>query len=156
MISNIFLITLTLFLIIYYKKQRKGKRLIKDREIKKGEIEILKNKSINKSKKEVKIYDQKCAHSSRILTKNILNPEVTPAPDSIKLNKPFWELPLSSDEWITFLKWCSHAPIQVQEDFMELGINVLLPLRTERVNPTTRHIVIFNRIISYIFGEIIN
>ena len=39
MISNIFLIILTLFLIIYYKKQRKGKRLIKDREIKKGEIE---------------------------------------------------------------------------------------------------------------------
>ena len=158
MISYI-LIIFTLFLIIYYKKQRQRKRQIKERESKKGggensgEIEILKNKSINKSTKKVKKYDRKCAYSSRMI---ISNPEVIPAPDSIKLNKPFWELPLSSAEWVTFLKWCAHAPIQIQEEFMELGINRLFPLRTERVNPSTRHIFIFNQIINHIFDEIIN
>ena len=158
MISYI-LIIFTLFLIIYYKKQRQIKRQIKEKESKKGGgensgvIEILKNKSINKNTKRVKKYDRKSAYSSRMI---ISNPEVIPAPDSIKLNKPFWELPLNSAEWIIFLKWCAHAPIEVQEDFMELGLNSLLPLRTERVNPTTRHIFIFNQIIKYIFDEIIN
>ena len=158
MISYI-LIIFTLFLIIYYKKQRQIKRQIKEKESKKGGgensgvIEILKNKSINKNTKKVKKYDRKSAYSSRMI---ISNPEVIPAPDSIKLKKPFWELPLNSAEWIIFLKWCAHAPIEVQEDFMELGLNSLLPLRTERVNPTTRHIFIFNQIIKYIFDEIIN
>ena len=158
MISYI-LIIFTLFLIIYYKKQRQIKRQIKEKESKKGGgensgvIEILKNKSINKNTKKVKKYDRKSAYSSRMI---IANPEIIPAPDSIKLNKPFWELPLNSAEWIIFLKWCAHAPIEVQEDFMELGLNSLLPLRTERVNPTTRHIFIFNQIIKYIFDEIIN
>ena len=158
MISYI-LIIFTLFLIIYYKKQRQIKRQIKEKESKKGGgensgvIEILKNKSINKNTKKVKKYDRKSAYSSRMI---ISNPEIIPAPDSIKLNKPFWELPLNSAEWIIFLKWCAHAPIEVQEDFMELGLNSLLPLRTERVNPTTRHIFIFNQIIKYIFDEIIN
>ena len=153
MISYI-LIIFTLFLIYYLKQsQRKNPikakdELLKDHREISDQIVRLEQTSRNKLKK----YDRKNGHSSN----NISNPREFSAPDLIRLNKPFYELPLNSSQWVTFLSWTAHAPILAQEEFLEMGINSLIPLTTGKANPTSRQIVIFSRIINYIFDEIIN